>query len=112
MPPPVCVDVILYQGSGVRAKRPKEVSVQNRGAEEAPVGATLVVALLAYHQHRGWPIGLGMHLWCTPNIGVGQPGDHKGRPYRGIFATPILNAYTRSMGKVGRLPCHSDCSLD
>jgi hypothetical protein len=55
------------------------VGVQIRGAEEAAVGATLVVALLAH-----------------PDVGVGEPGDHKGRPYRCVFSTPSLNAYKTS----------------
>src|SRR5213593_3695266 len=31
--------------------------------------------------------------WTTPTLVVNRQGDHKGRPYSGLFSTPILNAY-------------------
>src|SRR5207247_6059394 len=48
------------------------VSVQNKGREDAPVGATLVVALLVYPQYRGWRTGLWVPCPFTPNIGAGE----------------------------------------
>ena len=59
------------------------------------VGATLVVALLVYHQHWGWRTGpvVAPPSPFTTNIGVVQQSDHKGRPYSGLFSTPNLNAY-------------------
>jgi len=76
-----------WSGDGVRLV--PIVSVQIRGAEEAAVGATLVVALPADHRYPGWRTRLGVLRWYATNTGLSREGDHKGRPYRCAYS-PLI----------------------
>src|SRR5437870_572601 len=64
------------------------VSVQIRGTRKPSVGATLVVALLVYHRHRGCATCLWSPCPFTTSIGLVQPGHHKGRPVQQPFLDP------------------------
>ena len=65
-----------------------------------PVGATLVVARFANPYVCGTPQVHPQPGSLTPMLAVNRQGDHKGRPYGGLFCTPNLNAYGHFGGMV------------
>ena len=74
---------------------PDRVRLQIGGAEDAAVGATLVVALLVDHPYPGCPTALQARNRLTPNIGASR-ATTQGRPYGSVlpasllFPTPIV----------------------